>query len=166
VGAVVSPIVIVVSIAGYAQAGMMSNPRMYVAMAQDRVLGPAFLKENQNTGVKPAVLNLFTFFILLSLVFAGTFEKLLEYIILFDNIGLASAAASIFILRKRQTGEETGRVFNVRPYPLVPVLFLTSLGLVTLGIVFRNWRSVVYATAFFLLGWPIYVILKRWNSRE
>jgi len=67
-GAVVSSIVIVVSIAGYAQAGMMSNPRMYVAMAQDGVLGPAFLKENHNTGVKPAVLNLFTFFILLSLL--------------------------------------------------------------------------------------------------
>jgi len=127
-GAVVSSIVIVVSIAGYAQAGMMSNARMYVAMAQDGVLVPAFLKENHNTGVKPAVL--------------------------------------IFILRKRQTGEETGSVFKVKPYPLVPVLFLTALGLVTLRIVFRNWRSVVYATAFFLLGWPIYVVLKRRNSSE
>ena len=57
--------------------------------------------------------------------FAETFERILSFSIFLDCFGFVASGIALFILRRR-TRELDGKVYNIRWYPLIPILFIAA----------------------------------------
>jgi APA family basic amino acid/polyamine antiporter len=145
------------SVMAYVHVSMMSNPRVYFAMAEEGAMPPILMRLNKKTQVQEYALSFFTFFIVITLIFAESFESALKYVMFFDSIGFMAAAAAIFIFRKRAKEENTAsEVFKMRGYPLLPALFILVYAALTVTIFINEPITALIGFALFLIGWPLY----------
>ncbi len=128
-GGQVMTIAIAISIFGTIGIYTMSAPRIYFAMAQDKVFFPQLAKIHpQFHTPAPAMLAQAGWAILL-LLFWGTFSDLITYVTFMDIAFMALAGGSIFYFRWKQPGRR--RVYRCWGYPIVPGIFvLTSTAFV------------------------------------
>jgi basic amino acid/polyamine antiporter, APA family len=149
------------SVMAYVNVSMMSNPRIYFAMAEDKVLPGIFKRVNGKTQVQEFALTLFCIIIMITLFFAGSFMKILEYVMFFDSIGFIAAAAAIFILRHRakKTGEPEG-VFKMFGYPFLPALFILAYVTVSAVVLINNPHVAVWGVLLFLSGLPLFYLIR------
>ena len=100
-------VMIFVSVMGFVNATIMSVPRVFYAMAEDGMLPPIFKRVNNKTQTQEFALIFFIAIIIFSIFLLGTFEKIVGYVMSIDSIALATGAAAIFILRKRDKNHPT-----------------------------------------------------------
>jgi APA family basic amino acid/polyamine antiporter len=137
---------------------IMIGPRVYYAMARDRLFFP-FAAEVHARYKVPGKSILVQGSIALVLVLIGSFEQLIIYIAFALNIFLWLAVVGIFIARKRKVGEESA--VKVWGYPVVPLFFLTaSLVLMVFNYVNRPLESSA-AVLTVLFGIPCYILWVR-----
>jgi len=137
---------------------IMIGPRVYYAMARDRLFFP-FAAEVHARYKVPGKSILIQGSIALVLVLIGSFEQLIIYIAFALNIFLWLAVVGIFIARKRKVGEESA--VKVWGYPVVPLFFLTaSLVLMVFNYVNRPLESSA-AILTVLFGIPCYILWVR-----
>ena len=149
------------SVMAYVNVGLMSNPRVYLAMAEDRILPPIFKRINSKTQVQEYALSIFCAFILLTLFFLSSFQKMLEHVMFFDSIGFMAAAASIFILRQRAKKEgEPKDIYRIKGYPILPALFILVYLAVNISVFYANPNAAVTGFALFIAGIPLYYLIK------
>ena len=149
------------SVMAYVHVSMMSNPRVYFAMAEEGAMPALFMRVNKKTQVQEYALSFFTFFIVLTLIFAKSFENGLKYVMFFDSIGFMAAAAAIFIFRKRARAEKsTAEVFKMRGYPYLPALFILVYAALTATIFINEPQTALIGFALFLVGWPLYHVVR------
>jgi len=159
-GAKAASILLFVSIIGFLNATIMANPRMYYAMAEDKVLPDIFKKTHQRTQTQYFALTFFMFLSLATYFFAQTFDKILRYVMFIDTISLATAAFAVFLLRKKMK-DENYEGYKIRFYPLIPIVFIGMILVCTLSLIYSEPFKCLAATGLFLLGYPIYRIFKR-----
>lgn len=154
-------VVMFFSVMAYVNVGLMSNPRVYFAMAEDKVLPPIFKRVNRKTQVQEYALTIFCAFILLTLFFISSFQKILEHVMFFDSIGFMAAAASIFILRRRaaKEGEPKG-IYKMKGYPLLPALFILVYLFVNISVFYANPTAALTGFILFVTGIPLYYLIK------
>ncbi|MBS1530269.1 MAG: APC family permease [Bacteroidetes bacterium] len=128
----------------FVNVNVLSNPRVYYAMAEDGILPPIFHKVNEKTQVQEFGMSVFVGLILVVLFFVGSFATLLKYVMFFDTIGLSLAALTIFILRKKMKDQDTSEIYTIKWFPLVPLIFIISYWFVTINI-FATFRENPYA---------------------
>ncbi|RAJ10545.1 APA family basic amino acid/polyamine antiporter [Chitinophaga skermanii] len=157
----ITSILLFLSVLGYANVNLISNPRMYYAMAEDRVLPRVFMKVNNKTQVQQVALSVFVALIIGIVFFLGTFDKILKYVMLFDTIGLASAAASLFILRRKQKELPAGEIYKMKLYPYPTILFVTVYLLVTVNIFIQDWVGALIGLSMFFIGLPIFFAMRK-----
>lgn len=149
------------SVMAYVHVSMMSNPRVYFAMAEEGALPPVLMRVNKNTQVQEYALSFFTFFIVLTLIFAESFQSGLKYVMFFDSIGFMAAAAAIFIFRRRaKTESSTSEVFTMRGYPYLPALFILVYAVITVTIFINEPQTALIGFGLFLVGWPLYHMIR------
>ncbi len=152
-GEVLISIAVFLSAAGFVNATIMQMPRSFYAMAQDGVLPKAFLRVNPNTQVQEVGLLFFGATMLVPAFLLGSFEKLLNYVMFTDTLTLAVVASTLFVLRRRHTGDGG---FAMRGYPFLPAVYIASL----LGIAVRVFslepRLAVAGIIILLTGWPLF----------
>ncbi|HSP06656.1 MAG TPA: APC family permease, partial [Acidobacteriota bacterium] len=136
-GAAFTSVAIFTSVLGFVNVSMMSNPRVYYAMAEDRTLPPVFENVNERTQVQEFALTFFAGLVILMLFMLGTFERIVNYVMFIDTISLASAAACIFILRRRQKGRPYAG-YSVRPFPVAPLIFIVTIAVITLNVLYSD----------------------------
>ena len=66
------------------------------------------------------------YYCIIVLFFADTFDKILSFTIFLDSIGMATSAATIFILRKRTKHLNGTGIYSMKLYPVVPVIFILT----------------------------------------
>jgi APA family basic amino acid/polyamine antiporter len=155
---------IFISAVGFINTSLMSNPRIYYAMAEDKILPPAFKRINEKTMTQEFGLTFFVALMIISLFLLGTFEKIVNYVMFIDSLSLVSAAGTIFIFRKRakESGTVTGpEIFKLRLYPFIPLLFMLVLFAVMISVVQSDTLSALYGFIIFLGGFPLYLVLKK-----
>lgn len=131
------------------------GPRVYFAMARDRLFFPFAAKIHPKYKV-PGRSILIQGGIAVIMVLIGSFEQLLVYIGFALNIFPWLAVFGIFLARKRHIGNHNA--FKVWGYPVVPAFFLvTSLGLMVVNYLNRPLESTA-AVVTVLLGVPCYFI--------
>ena len=116
-------VLIFLSVLGYVNANLLACPRIMYAMGQDGALPQAVTKTTKN-GTLIASLSIFVAITLITLFFAKTFDKILNYTVFLDCIATAFAAACIFILRRKVRENEA--IYKVKPYPILPLVFITA----------------------------------------
>lgn len=163
IGYKITSVLMFLSVLAYVNVYIMSNPRVYYAMAEDGVLPPIFKKVNPKTQVQEFGITVFVLAILITLFFADSFGSLLNYTMFFNTTGLILGASAIFVLRKRE--ETVGNTYKVRPYPIVPLVFIAAYTYVTVCIVADDpGASFVYAGSF-AAGLGIYYLCTRiWGN--
>jgi APA family basic amino acid/polyamine antiporter len=150
------------SVMAYVNASILSNPRVYYAMAEDNVLPPIFKKVNERTQVQEFSVTVFVGFMIVTLFLTSSFSKVLNYVMFFDSIALASAAASLFVLRYRtkKDGEQEG-IYKMKGYPWMPAIFIVVYSLVNVSVMVSNPQASVIGFLLFLSGLPLYFGLKK-----
>ena len=161
VGFKITVITIFISVCGFINATIMSCPRVYHAMADDGVLPAIFKKVNEKTQVQEFALSFFVALIILSLFILQTFDKILNYVVFMDSIGLAMAGASIFILRKRERiNKTTYDGFKIKWYPFLPLIYVSFLFWIAYCALVTDYKNALIGFGLFLSGCPLYYLIK------
>jgi APA family basic amino acid/polyamine antiporter len=155
-------VVMFLSVMAYVNSSILSNPRVYYAMAEDKVLPSIFKKLNGKTQVQEFAVTVFVGFIVLTLFFSSSFTQVLQYVMFFDSIAMVTASAAIFVLRHRarKTGEPTD-IYKMRGYPWMPLIFIITYSLVNLSVMITNPAGSLIGFILFLSGWPLYLLIKK-----
>jgi APA family basic amino acid/polyamine antiporter len=149
---------LVVSILGAASAMIWAGPRVYQAMAQDRVFPLWFARTSTTSGV-PARSILLQSAWTSVLIVSGTFESLVLYATFVLVVFTAVAVSVVFVLRRR--APELERPYRVWGYPWTPALYLLiSVAILWAALQLRPVESL-WGIATVLAGIPFYF----WWSR-
>lgn len=150
------------SVMAYVNVSMMSNPRVYFAMAEDKVMPGIFKRVNSKTQVQEFALTLFCIVIIITLFFASSFVEILEYVMFFDSVGFIAAAAAIFILRHRakKSGQEPEGIFKMFGYPILPIIFIIAYAAVSAVVLIANPHVAKWGVLLFLSGFPLFYVIR------
>ncbi len=158
----ITGVMLFLSVMAYVNASIMSNPRVYYAMAEDKVLPAIFKKVNERTQVQEFAVTFFVGFMILTLFLTSSFSKVLNYVMFFDSIALVTASAALFVLRYRakKNGEQMG-IYKMKGYPYLPAIFIIVYSLVNISILVSNPQASLIGFVLFISGLPLYFILKK-----
>jgi len=160
--AVIVSVIMFLAVLAYVNASLLSNPRVYYAMAEENVLPLAFKKVNEKTQTQEIALTAYVAIIVVFLFTLSSFQKILNYVMFFDSIGLIAACAAVFILRKRakQDGEEKD-IYKMKFYPWMTIIFIIGYALVNISVMFFAPETALIGFLLFLIGLPLYYLLQK-----
>ncbi|MGN6511692.1 MAG: hypothetical protein ACTHLD_19665, partial [Chitinophaga sp.] len=115
---------------------------------------------NSKTQVQLVAITVFAAMVIGLLYFMSNFDNIIRYVMLFDSIGLASAAATIFVLRRKTAHLDGQGIYKMKLYPLVPVFFITVYLFVTVNIFITDLGQALGGMIWFVAGLPIYFFMK------
>jgi APA family basic amino acid/polyamine antiporter len=151
-------VTILISMFSAANSIMLNAPRVYYAMAKDRLFFRALAEVHPKFGTPAfAIAAAGAWSILLAA--SGTFEQLLTYVVFIGWIFYALAAASIFVYRKREPHAE--RPYKVPLYPLTPIIFIASATALVLNTVATQPIRATIGLGIVFLGGPAYIFWRR-----
>jgi len=162
-GEVVISIAVFLSAAGFVNATILQMPRSFYAMAEDGVLPRAFLRINPSTQVQESALAFFGVTMLLPAFLLGSFDKLVRYVIFTDNLTLAVVASTLFVLRRRASGEGG---FSMWGYPLLPAIYIACLIAVAARVFTLEPSLALAGIVVLLTGWPLFLLGHRLFGRD
>lgn len=165
-GKTAASILLFVAVLAYVNVLLLSNPRVMFAMSKDGILPVAFSKVNEKRDVLTVSLTVFAAAGVIVLFFMDSFNKILNFTIFLDSIGMASSAATIFILRKRTKNLDGTGIYKMKLYPLLPLIFITAYVFVGISIAFDTPKLALIGTsvfAGFLLIYFLVTYLKKKN---
>ena len=148
-GATATSILLFIAVLAYVNVLLLSNPRVMYAMSRDRILPSAFAEKNEKKDVLTVSLTVFAALGIVVLFFAKKFEEILSFTIFLDSIGMASSAATIFILRKRTKHLDGTGIYKMRLFPLMPLVFIAAYVFVGISIAVDTPRLALIGTAVF-----------------
>jgi APA family basic amino acid/polyamine antiporter len=158
-GRYVFSILLFVAVLAYVNVLLLSNPRVMFAMSRDGILPAAFKKRDTKRDVLTVSLTAFAAMSIAVLFFAETFDKILGFTIFLDYIGMATSAATIFILRKRTRHLDGTGIYKMRMYPLLPLIFISAYVFVGISIWINTprlaWTALAVFAAFLLLYFTV-----------
>lgn len=141
----------------YVNAILLSNPRVMAAMSEDGSLPAMFARKHARTGVHTMALTIFTIMSIATFSMMQTFDAILNYSIFMDTIGIATSAATIFVLRKRGIGDEQRDGYRMRLYPVMPLVLIASCTFVAINIFLSDrdaaLKGIAIAAVLFMVYW-------------
>src|SRR5438105_14074452 len=123
-------------------------------MSKDGILPAAFKKKNIEKDVLTVSLTVFALICVIVLFFA-TFDKILGFTIFLDSIGMATSAATIFIIRKRTKHLDGTGIYKMKLFPLMPIIFIAAYIFVGISIWISTpvlaWTGFAFSAVFVLI---------------
>ncbi|HMP87459.1 MAG TPA: APC family permease [Lacibacter sp.] len=119
-------ILLFLAVLAYVNVLLLSNPRVMYAMSMDGILPAAFRRKDEKRDVLTVSLTVFAAICVVVWFFSDRFEKILSFTIFLDSIGMATSAATLFILRRRTRHLDGTGIYRIKLYPLLPLLFILS----------------------------------------
>jgi APA family basic amino acid/polyamine antiporter len=146
--------VILISIFSASNGMMLTLPRLFFAMARDRLFFARLAEVHPRFGT-PAAAIVGTALWSAVLVLSGSFEQLLTYVVFMSWLWFALAALAIFAYRRREP--DAVRPFRTPGYPLTPVLFVLAALVIVINTVVAQPRQSLIGLGIALLGAPVYL---------
>lgn len=159
-------ITIFFSALGFVNVTLMQIPRAYYAMAQDGALPSIFMKVNEKTQTQEFTLLFFGATILISIFFLGTFERLVNYVMIFDTLNNALVASTIFVLRRRGITSGNAATYRAPFYPFLPGFFVLFLLFITVNVILTQPGSLLTGGLILLEGYPVFLFLRLVSGRQ
>jgi APA family basic amino acid/polyamine antiporter len=164
-GRYVASILLFIAVLAYVNVLLLSNPRVMYAMSTDGILPPAFRKKNEQKDVLTVSLTAFAAIGILVLFFADEFNEILGFTIFLDSIGMATSAATIFILRKRTRHLDGTGIYKMSLYPVLPLIFIAAYIFVGISIWINTpnlaWTALAVFAAFLIIYFLVMGVKKR-----
>ncbi|THU41462.1 APC family permease [Niastella caeni] len=159
-GFTILSVLLFLSVLAYVNVLLMSNPRVMYAMSDEGVLPGVFKKVTLKRNVIVVSLSAFTALCLVTLFYGKTFDEILDHTIFLDSIGMATSAATIFILRKRGVGEDIRNSYRMKLYPLLPVIFIAAYLFVGTSIAINSPKAAWVSALVFAIFFVLYFVLR------
>jgi APA family basic amino acid/polyamine antiporter len=139
----------------------LTAPRIYFAMANDGLFFRRVAEVHPRFHTPAFAIIAQSLWAVLLILFWGTFENLISYVVFTDWIFFGLAAASVFIFRRRNP--DAVRVSRVPLYPVTPLFFVAmSAWFVAVTLVQRPAQAWA-GLGFLALGVPVYYF---WKHRK
>lgn len=152
-------VLLFLGVLAYINGQLLSNPRVMYAMSDDKLL-PGFLQNKNSKGALTWAVTFFAALAVLVVFWAKEFDAILSFTIFLDSFGMALSAGSIFILRKRTANLNNTGIYQMKLYPLLPIIFIASYIFVAISIAADSYRTALTAiavfTAFLILYFATY----------
>ncbi len=165
-GKYISSILLFIAVLAYVNVLLLSNPRVMYAMSEDGILPKAFKRKDEKKDVLTVSLTVFAAICVIVLFFAKKFNEILSFTIFLDSIGMATSAATIFILRKRTKHLDGTGIYAMKLYPLLPVVFITAYIFVGTVIAISDPMYAVIGISVFTAFLLIYFATDRIRKRK
>ncbi len=148
---------VVIAVLGSLAGLTMSAPRVYYAMARDRLFFRAAARLHPRTGTPIAAIALQAALASI-LVALGTFDAIIAYFVFSVVLFLALTVAAVYRLRRLQTAAPA---FAVPGYPLTPLVFLVLVAPLLVLLLGDKPREALTGAGVVALGLPVYFVLFR-----
>jgi APA family basic amino acid/polyamine antiporter len=158
-GRTAASVLLFIAVLAYVNVLLLSNPRVMYAMSVDGILPHAFQKREEKKDVFTVSLTVFAVMGIVVLFFAKTFNQILSFTIFLDSIGMATSAATIFILRKRTKHLDGAGIYKMKLYPLMPLIFIAAYIFVGISIAFNTPDLALIGTGVFAAFLLIYFLV-------
>ena len=158
-GAMFVSILILISTFGASNGSILSSPRIYFAMAHDRL----FFQSASHCHPKfktPSVALIFQGIWASVLVLSGSFDQLTDRLVFAAFIFYGAGALGVFVLRKKM--KDQPRPYKVTGYPFIPALFVLFCIVLVVVTTIQNPINAGVGLALMALGIPFYLF---WNYR-
>lgn len=165
-GRTIASVLLFIAVLAYVNVLLLSNPRVMFAMSQDGILPAAFKKRDEKKDVMTVSLTVFAAMGIIVLFFAKEFSQILSFTIFLDSIGMATSAATIFILRRRTRHLDGTGIFKMKLYPLLPLVFIAAYVFVGISIAFDTPDLALIGTGVFAAFLIIYFLVTRFKANN
>ena len=132
-------VLLFLSVLAYVNVLLLSNPRVMVAMSEDKILPSVFQKRNSK-GALPLALTVFAGLAAIIVFWAKEFDTLLSFTIFLDCFGMVLSAGSIFIIRKRTAHLNGTGIYSMKLYPILPLVFIAAYSFVAISLLINETR--------------------------
>lgn len=156
-----SLIALAIFISTFGTAGIytLTAPRIYFAMARDKIFFNKIAAVHPRYQTPAYSIICQSSWAIVLILFWGTFENLISYVVFTDAIFFALTALAVIILRRRIP--QAHRPYRAFGYPITPIIFIViEVWLVINTLVTRPTESLA-GLGFLLLGVPIYYLWQR-----
>lgn len=152
---------IILSMIGTIAIYTMSAPRIYHAMANDKIFFK-FIAKTHPKYKTPANAMLIQAAWAIGLIFAWKqFNSIITFVTFMDICFMAIGASTIFVFRKRSSEKPKAKAWG---YPVIPILYLTVTGIFVLNTAISLSAETIVGFLLLLAGIPVYYFFKK--SRE
>jgi len=135
---------IAISALGFLSQGMLTAPRVYFAMAEDRLFFPQVARVNARTRV-PVIAILLQGAAAILIALSGSYGQILSYVVSVDFIWFGLTAASLFVFRRQDKARAS---FQVPGHPWTTGFFVAACAIVVAGTI---WNSPINSAVGFLI---------------
>ncbi len=159
--AVIMAILIMISTFGCNNGLILAGPRVYYAMAKDKLFFRSTGKLNDKSvpGTALVVQGVWASLLCLS----GTYSDLLDYVIFAVLVFFILTIAGVFVLRKKRPDAE--RPYRVFGYPILPALYIITAAAIALDLLLfkpaYTWPGMIIV----LIGIPVYYAWRKTGNR-
>jgi APA family basic amino acid/polyamine antiporter len=140
----------------------LTAPRIYYAMATDGVFFKKVAEVHPRFRTPIYAIMTQSVWAIVLLLFWGTYEKLISYVVFTDWIFFCLAAIAVFVLRRKRP--EAERPYRTSGYPWTPAFFVVMSALFVGYTLFEKPLESGVGLGFLALGIPVYHFWKRRNS--
>lgn len=151
-------LIILVSTLGGVHVNVLTSPRIYYAMARDKLFFQSLAEIHPKHGTPARSLVVSGIWSSL-LVFSGTFYQIITYVVFVSWIFYAMSCAGVIILRHKQP--DLKRPYRTWGYPVVPVIFILLSGFLVLNTIISSPLNALIGAGLILTGLPAYLYWKR-----
>lgn len=162
-GGKIVAIIISISIFGTIGIYTMSAPRIYYAMAKDKIFFDflTHLSPKYKSPYKAMIFQALWATILI--LIWGTFIRIITFVTFMDIVFMALATSTVFIFRQRKVNDSG---YKLKYYPLIPIVYLiVTSAFVIYTLVNMNEESWI-GMGILWAGIPVYYYFKRHNKMD
>ena len=142
---------IAVSALGFLSQGMLTTPRVYFAMAEDRLFFRRIAEVNPRTQA-PVFAILLQGAAAIVIALSGTYDAILSYVVSVDFLWFGLTGAALILFRRR---EPEGAGFSVPGHPFTTILFVAACWLIVLVTFWNKPGDSAVGYAILLAGVPV-----------
>ena len=147
---------IAISTLGFLSQGMLTAPRVYFAMAEDRLFFRSVAKVHPTTRV-PVLAIALQGVVAVVIALSGTYEQILSYVVSVDFIFFGLTGAALFVFRKRDNTAS----FKTPGHPVTTALFVAACWIIVVATFVQSPADSAIGLAILIAGLPAYWFWKR-----
>jgi len=149
---------IAISTIGFLSQSMLTAPRVYFAMAEDRLFFKRFASLNQAR--VPAFAIALQGGLAAAIALVGSrYEQILNYAVSVDVVSFGMTAACVFVFRRRRRADAD--VFRIPGHPFTTLFFIGACAVITFSMIYKYPRNSAISFGIMFLGVPAYFLWAR-----
>jgi len=154
---------VVISIFGALNGVILVGPRVYYAMALDKLFFRKVARVHKRFRTPGFAIQAQAIWASI-LVLSGTVEQLIIFVMFIGVAFWVATASAVFVLRKKYPDRD--RPYEAWGYPVVPIIFIVAASAILINTLFQRPVESFAGIGFTIIGIPAYYLWKKASLKE